>query len=85
MPGYFSEFHICGGGSEFIELAIPTGTDTSSDSVMINAFGEVRTICRVQSRAISFVEMPDAPRPIKISAGALGRSSSLTRRFPNRF
>ncbi|MDQ2091494.1 Hint domain-containing protein [Marimonas arenosa] len=35
MPGYISEFNIYGGAGEFIELTIPTGTDTSSYSVVI--------------------------------------------------
>lgn len=43
MPGYISEFNIFGGSSEFIELAIPVGTDTSSYSVVIyNGSGGIR-------------------------------------------
>ena len=43
MPGDISEFNIQGGSSEFIELAIPAGTDPSSYSVVIyNGSGAIR-------------------------------------------
>ena len=43
MPGYISEFQIYGGSPEFIELAIPAGTDTTSYSVVIyDGAGSIR-------------------------------------------
>jgi len=35
MPGYISEFNIFGGSTEFVEMAIPTGTDTSAYSLVV--------------------------------------------------
>ncbi len=44
---------------------------------VVTAAGEVRQIRWVQSRAVSFIETPKAPRPIIIAAGALGPSCPM--------